>query len=386
MKIVTALGSPRINEKLKEETKFEIIGNDIQYKEGILETLENEIKIDIIIISELLPGEIEIKKLIDKIIEKDKKIEIILILNEKNEEEKNYFISKGIFNIFYNNKITIEELKIIIKEIEKNKKENDINEEIKQIKRMINEKENKKKVKNIIKEKIKKFLHKNKKIKKSKNKIISIVGTNGVGKSIIASLFAKISDDEKILLIDFDIFQQSINSIFNCKKKDKKTQDLIVKVNKKIDLICDVNFLFDKEYKIKKDKIKIFLENISHKYNKIIIDTTSECFFDYTKEILKNSNHIIFLTQSNVVELKKTKKLLNIYINNWSIEKNKINILFNKENKNSTENKILKVLFSEFNILGKINLNNKMDLIINNHLRKIDKKTKNEIKKIVKQI
>ena len=50
MKILTALQDPKTNEILKEKTKHNIIETDIQYQEGILETLEKNNKIDLIII------------------------------------------------------------------------------------------------------------------------------------------------------------------------------------------------------------------------------------------------------------------------------------------------------------------------------------------------
>ena len=37
MNIITALNNSNINKKLKEETNFNVIGNDIQYQEGIFE-------------------------------------------------------------------------------------------------------------------------------------------------------------------------------------------------------------------------------------------------------------------------------------------------------------------------------------------------------------
>ena len=67
MKILTALQDPKTNEILKEKTKHNIIETDIQYQEGILETLEKNNKIDLIIISQLLPGNIGFKDLINKI-------------------------------------------------------------------------------------------------------------------------------------------------------------------------------------------------------------------------------------------------------------------------------------------------------------------------------
>ena len=422
MKIITALENPKINEKLKKETDFEIIGNDIQYQEGVIEILEKNKEINLLIISELLPGETDFIKLIEKIKTINKKIEIIAILKDENEETKNYLISKGIFNIIYNNKITIKELINLINKINYKNKEIEINEEIKKLKEIILEKENNNKkhinykfnliktIKNKLNKKTNnennslninnKILNifnikKHKKTINYKNKIISVVGTNGVGKSIFSSILSKLIKNKKILLIDFDIFNQSINSIFNVKRNEKNIQKnilknninkLIIKANKNIDLLCATDILFDGENKIEKNKIKEMLEKFSNKYDLIIIDTTSECFFDYTKEILQKSDIIIFLLESNLIELKKSKNLLDIYINKWKINKEKFNIIFNKENINSIDPKILKTLFSDFNILEKIKLNNKFNLIINNNLKIIDKKIKKKFEIIIKKL
>ena len=45
-KIITAINNPQLNEELKKEKNFEIIGKDIQYKEAILEILEENDFID----------------------------------------------------------------------------------------------------------------------------------------------------------------------------------------------------------------------------------------------------------------------------------------------------------------------------------------------------
>ena len=420
MKIITALENPKINEKLKKETSFEIIGNDIQYQDGVIEILENDKEINLLIISELLTGEMEFIKLIEKIKLINKKIEIIAILKDENDEIKNFLISKGIFNIIYNNKITIKELINLINNINSKNKEIEINEEIKKLKEIILEKENNKKIIRInlfnkliknksniktnnknkylkMKNKILNIINsKNKNIKSyNKNKIISVVGTNGVGKSIFCSILSKLIKNKKILLIDFDIFNQSINSIFNVKRNEKNIKKnilknninkLIIKANKNIELLCATDVLFDGENRIEKNKIKNMLEDFSNKYELIIIDTTSECFFDYTKEILQKSDQIIFLAEANLIELKKSRNLLDIYINKWKINKEKINIIFNKANINSIDPKILKTLFSDFNILEKIKLNNKFNLLINNNLKIIDKKIKKKFEKIIEKL
>jgi len=391
MNIITALKNPNINKKIKEKTSFNIIGNDIQYQEGIIEMLGKNGEIDLIIISELLPGEYSFRDLINKIKQINNKIDIIPILKEKNEEINNYLISKGIFNVFFNNELTIEELIKIINEKNNIKKEIEINEEIKKLKKIILEKNNKK-----IKNNLLKYLkNKTKKINNIKNnkKIISVIGTGGVGKSSFCTIFAKLIKNKKILIIDFDILNSSINSIFGTKKYPKKFKEnnakigldkLIIKVDKNINILCATKFLVDENYKKTKEEFSNELNKLKDKYDLIIIDNSSECFFEYTKEILKKSDLILFLVEPNLIELKKSKNLLNIYINKWKIKKEKINIIFNKININSIDNKILKTLFSDFNILGKIKININYNLIINKSFKFINKKIKNDYLKIIK--
>lgn len=113
--IITALCNSIVNKKLKEINEFNIIANDIQYQDGIFELLENRKEIEYLILSEFLPGEYEIKKLVEKIKEKNNNIKIILILENKKEELENYLYAKGIFKIFYNNKIEINDIINLIK-------------------------------------------------------------------------------------------------------------------------------------------------------------------------------------------------------------------------------------------------------------------------------
>lgn len=403
MKILTALQDPKTNEILKEKTKHNIIETDIQYQEGILETLEKNNKIDLIIISQLLPGNIGFKDLINKIKIINNNIEIIAILENKNNELKDFLKQKNINSIFYNNEITIDELINVIEEKDKNKKEMEINKEIKLLKEIIlennkkieqNKKEKKtNKILSILKEEkikiiknskinnIKKFKNK---INKTQNKIISVVGIPGVGKSIFISLFSKNIKHKKILIIDFDIYNKSLDLIFgyNTKLQQEKA---IIKINNNIDLLSKIEIFFKESY-IEKNKIKNILDSFSKKYDLIIIDNTSEYSCEHTKEILKNSDSIIFLSDANLIELNKTKKLLEKYINKWKIEKERINVVFNKININSINNKILNNLFSDFNILGKINFSNKYNLIINNNLKILNKKINKEYINIIKKM
>ena len=400
-KVINAIGNEILNKKLKKENNFEVIIEDIQYKEGIIEYLEKENNVDFLIISELLPGNIELKKLVEKIKNINSNIEIILFLENKNTELENYLYAKGIFNIFYNNQIEIEE---IIKIINNNKKI-EINNELKEIKQMLLEKQkNKINNKKIYLNKLINMFNKKQKYDLNKEKIISVTGTSGVGKSIFTINLANslCNSKNKILIIDFDILNNSLHTILGIKKysqkiqnkiknnnllKEIKIEELIIKINSKIDLISGINLLFDSKYKISSEKIKNILLKLKEKYEIIIIDTSSECFFDYTKEIIKNSNLNIFILEANLLEIKKAKNLLNIYINNWEIPKESINILFNKYNENSVDISILKKIFSEFNILGKLSFNSQYNLIINkNNINKLNITLKKEYLKVNKNL
>ena len=275
--IITAINNPNLNNELKKEKYLNIIGRDLQYKEAILEMLEVN-KIDILIIYEQLPGNIEIEELIKKIKLKNEQIKIILIL-EKENKEKELKLNK-IYNIdiYYNNKLNIKELIKIINEKEIGKEE--LKEEIKKLENIIKEnnykinnkinnkliknKNNKKIEKNINnnnKNKINKKENKSKKIKieeKQNNKIdffeevkndfndnktiITIAGESDLENLIfsknLAQNYKNQKSKEKILIIDFDFPEENI---FKTKKNN-------------INLINNKNKILEKIEKIEKNK------------------------------------------------------------------------------------------------------------------------------------
>lgn len=67
---------------------------------------------------------------------------------------------------------------------------------------------------------------------------------------------------------------------------------------------------------------------------------------------------LVFLINSNLEEIKKLNKIINLIKIKYFIKNNKINILF-IDNKNSIDLKILKNIFKENKVIGKINFNNK---------------------------
>ena len=393
-KIITALAEPQLNNELKKEKDFIVIGKDIQYQEGVIEILETEKEVDFLIISEALPGNEKIENLIEKIKQINNEVNIVIILENKKEELEKNLYSKNVYLILYN-KIEIKEIIKLIK----NKKEDEnekIKKEINDLKKIIIEQNSKNKQNK--KQKIKEVKELN-----SQKEIICILGSGGVGKSIFTVNLAKslIYSKKKILIIDFDILNNSLHTILGVKKYSEKIskkikennlikdkiclKELKIKINKRIDLISGINLLFDSKYKIDNIQFNNLFNDVKKFYDVIIIDTSSECFFNYTKDIIKKSNINIFIVEPNLLEIQKSKNILKIYKEEWNIDNNKINILFNKFNKNSIDINILKIIFSEYNIIGKIDINNKYNLIINKNANKIDKNIKKEYLKIIEK-
>ena len=402
-KIITALGNPNLSEKIKKYKNIEILTKDIQYQEGIFEVLEKEKNIDFLILSENLLGKNKIENLIKKIKEKNNKLKIILVMENKNENIENILYFNGVNKIFYNNEKIINIIKYI--ENKNEEKNTEIKNELENLKQLLIKNniylEDEKEIKENNKEKVI-----NKKIKKENTKVISIAGTGGIGKSIITLNLASIlkENNQKILIIDFDILNKSLHTILGVNEYSKKIRnklqknnlinnkidikELIIKINKKVDLISGINLIFDSKYKISSEKIKFIIEELKEYYDLIIIDTSSECFFDYTKNILKESNIILFLLEANLVEIKKAKNLLKIYNKNWKINEEKIKLIINKYNEESVDEKIIKNIFSEYKILGKIKFNKKYNNLINKNFEEniYTKNIKKDYKKITEKI
>lgn len=421
--------------------------NDIQYKEGILEYLEQDKNIDYIILDEKIPGNISLENLIFEIKKMNNKIKLILITEKINEKIKinnkiNYFEEKTIKNII-NKKINNYYYKI--NNLNENKKIENIklnnlikNNEFDLIKnneiKKLNLTENKKIKNNNFnfyknnqlnkinlennylnnKNKIfsEKFISKNDiVIENHRGKVISILGTNGIGKSVFSTLIAREIKDKQIAIIDFDILNNSLNVLLGIedykekikqkikiinqniykeennkifekvkpnKNTDFKIDNFTIKIKNNIDLIYGLNLIYEINEKIIPDKIRKIFKELKKKYDIIIIDTSSECFFDYTREMIRISDEVIFISGANLLETRKTEKLLQIYNQEWKIEKSKIKIIFNKCTKNSLDSKKLYNIFGEYKIIGKIKLNDFYDYLINNKKENIEQ-LKNEI-------
>lgn len=399
-KILTAVDNPTLNIRLRDEKELKIIGKDIPYKEGIIEFLEKNKNIDIIIISENLPGEIETENLIQNINKINKEIKIMYILEKSNEQKEKKLKELNINEIYYNNKINIEEIIKILKEEEINKEE--MKQEIEKLKKIIEKEKARKNTLNkikfnkvlyllknkknkILKSKInnnkiiKNIIIKNKinnnKINKQKEninkykKIINIIGNKNVGKTTLSLFLGNFlaNKNNKILFLKIKNYKN---------KKNNKIKNQIKKENKKI----------YKEKKIKDKKIEKIRNNI---FIKEILDSKKELkenikkiekyleFFDYlivdtnkiketkiTQEFIKKGAKNILIAEANLLGIKESLSFIENLEKNRIINKEGLHIVVNRYNFDSLIKDLVNKIFyfsNSINYIKKENQTNKIE-------------------------
>ena len=263
IKVLTAIGNENLNNILKEQDEFEILENDIFYKEGILEFLEKNNDVDILILYENLAGEINIINLINKIKIINNEINIFFVLENKNDELEKILKKENIKNIFYINEINVNDFIDKIKNAKINNNEKLI-EEINLLKNIINKKDEE-----LIKYKNSNFENK---------KLVILIGEKNVGKTTILNNLKNIYWREDI----FEFKEMNMNDYLEIKNE---TYKIIFVLERKIDKIKFskkiINELIFKN-KISPEKINIIFNKIdNYSINKNI-----------SKSILKNINII----------------------------------------------------------------------------------------------
>lgn len=203
MKILTALNDINLNKRIKKDLKELNVLKDLIYKEGIIEYLRVDKDIDLIILNNSIPGEIDIYTLIKEILDLNKYIEIIVILENEDIELRKFLSGYNIEKILINNKYNYDDLLKLITN-DNSIKQKALEKELNELRKLVFEREENT-FKNRINKKVRKVKEDLKNKKKSKLKIKENKQTNK----------GRINKKDKKIYISFseDIQKYNISSI-----------------------------------------------------------------------------------------------------------------------------------------------------------------------------
>lgn len=240
----------------------------------------------------------------------------IIIFTEKSRNIERENLEKYAYKVFSNGEISINEIKKIIKE--QNYTE-ELEKEIEKLKSIIYEKEaNKYSITKFIKNKT----------ENKRSKIISIAGFESTAKTIfIIDLINSIKTKEKeVLLINMNVLNQDIEQTFknniSSKVKIKKAKEFLFESGE----IIGKEKIINKIEKLKKQYDYIIINNNAECYfelNHALMEKAENIYFVIEKNIkdIKISNNLLNIYEKNWnLKLEKIKVIL-ININ---IRKNKI--------------------------------------------------------------
>lgn len=199
--------------------------------------------------------------------------------------------------------------------------------------------------------------------------------------------------DKKILIIEINSKTQDIKILKNKQNNNEEKNDIKniyekfyneEKQNNKIIEIRKTLHLFSTNEEEKSEieilkQIKMWKEN----YDVILIDIEK-----YFTSIFEEIDKIIFLTEANVLQIKKSKIYLEENIKKYKIEQDKINIVFNKVAKDAFSINILKNALKEYNLLGKVNNINNCNILVNHNMNQtyLQNNIKMQYQKIANEI
>ena len=303
IEILTAIGDQNLNNALRFESEFEIPEKDISYREGVLESLEKEKNIDIVILYEKIPGEIEICNLIKSIKRINNEIVIFFILEKENEELLNLLKIENIKNIFFINEININDFINKIKNVKINN-ENKLNDEIIKLKKIINEKNEE-----ILKYKNNSYEENNS--YSCNKKEIAVIGENLSGKSLIIKNLKYVIEKNEL----FNFNEININNFYEIEKKNYLNSKLIFIIESQIEKLIRNKKIINKliyENKINSKNVYIIFNKINKYSPNICISKNLYKEFNIIGKLYFN-NYCDYINNENNIFNKENKKLKKTY-------------------------------------------------------------------------
>lgn len=371
-KILTAMGNETLNKELCRYAKFELCEEDLFYQEAVLTELEQS-NYDALVLSGLLQGEFEISEFVRQIRNQSSALRIVIVTDEVTGAFKRKMAELNVVDVFEDSTVSIEE---IIDALEREES--------------FLEKRERKTANSYITKKEEKVVAPVNEVPREyvatqKQEVIVVTGTSGAGKSTAAVNFSRMLSKKtraKVLLIDLDTLNGNIDEILDIHRVPQNVK-IVLDENKKcglnyaVELInknrFDTNILDELVIKsgnldvltgntslhycqnvLSKNHYAKILEAAKEKYDFIIIDTSSNIFLDSLKWAVQIASRILFVTEANYLSMKKSTQLLNVFVTNWNVWKEKIKIVVNKENAQTLGADVVEQILEDYELIGKI--------------------------------
>ncbi len=356
-KILIAMDNEVLLGQIKKCGKYLVYGYDIDTKENVLEYLSKNMA-DVIVTKDTLNGEIEFKEYIREIKRLQETIKIVVAVSSLTEDIKGFLLANEVNNIIEGESVAFSKV------IEMIDSKNGLIEE-------------KRTTKNVIKQNTKII---------SKQKIC-VFGTSGAGKSYISSILAHhISKKYKLntLLIDMDLQNAAIDIYNNLTNAPNSLNCLMEEIdnesfnrdvlldyvsredkNGKLSFITNNVGVYECQNRLSKSYYEKLYIEAEKSYDTIIIDMPSAPFLDVVPFSMMQSDKILFVLNPNFISIRQAIKYIDLMVNVWQIDKEKIFLIINKTTNDSLTAKQVEAMLRDYTVLFKLEETRNVEKIIN---------------------
>lgn len=359
-KVLVAVDNIQLYSEIKNECKYDVYDRDIVYKEGVLEYISKN-KVDVIVTKDELEGQMTKEIYIKQIKLILPQVKIVLFIKEMDNNYLEFLYNNNVYNII-NSKEEISK-KELLEQIEGKK------EKVEYLKSedMVYQ--------NIVT---------NNSINVVTKKKIAVFGTNGAGKSYVASLISNMLTKKlnmTTLLLDLDIENSAIDIYNNLNCNNNLLSDIVKHVDnhtlntkvfdsnvykkEKLSVITNNSSIYECQNNFSIKHYEKIYEIASQKYDVIVTDIVSNVFLDVTYYNLKNADIVMFVVNPNYISIRQAVKYLELITNVWNIDKNKIKLIVNKITDRSLSQEQVESLLGGYKVCMQVEYDNNLETVIN---------------------
>lgn len=356
-KVLIAMDNETLLSQIKKCGKYLTYGYDIDNKENVLEYLSKNV-VDVIVTKDTLNGDIEFKEYIREIRKRQETIKIVVVIAALTEDIKGFLLANEVNNIIEGECVAFSKILEMI----------DSKSGI--IEKMETQK-------NVIKQSP----------KITTKQKICVFGTSGAGKSYISSILAHhISKKYKLntLLIDMDLQNAAVDIYNNLTNATNSLDCLMEEIdndtfnretlldyisrgekNNKLSFITNNVGVYECQNRLSKKYYEKLYTEAEKNYDTIIIDMPSTPFLDVVPFSLMQADKILFVLNPNFISIRQAIKYIDLMVNVWQIDKEKIFLIINKTTENSLTLKQVKAMLRDYTVLLKLEETRNVEKIVN---------------------